>query len=169
MLPHVAFALLDGDPVADLDRPLDQQDQPRDEVVDDGLQAEADADRQGAGDDGEAGDVEAGVGDGGERGDGKADVAGARVDGVGEAGIHLALRQRPGGEPALHETRRRQQADEQGDGDEDACQRDAHAADVEAEDGGAHPAHDLGAGHAPGKQQQRHRQRKQQDVERAAQ
>ncbi len=37
-------------PVADLDRPLDQQDEARDEVVDDGLQAEADADRQGAGD-----------------------------------------------------------------------------------------------------------------------
>ena len=107
---HVALALLDGDPVADLDRTLDQQDQSRDEIVDDRLQAETDADRQRARDDGEAGDVEAGIGDGGERGDGKADVAGTGIDRVGEAGVHTPLRQCPRGKPPLHEARRDEQA-----------------------------------------------------------
>ena len=61
---HVALLIAEHDPVADLDRALDQQDQPGHEVVDDRLQAEADAHRQRAGDDGQIGDVEAGVGDG---------------------------------------------------------------------------------------------------------
>ena len=72
---HEALLVADDDAVADLDRPLDQQDQARDEVVDDRLQAEADADRQRAGDDGEVGDVEAGVGDGEQGGERDADVA----------------------------------------------------------------------------------------------
>ena len=59
---HEALLVADDDAVADLDRPLDQQDQARHEIVDDRLQAKADADRQGAGDDGEVGDVEAGIG-----------------------------------------------------------------------------------------------------------
>ncbi len=47
----------------DLDRTLDQQNETGDEVVDDRLQAEADADGERAGDDREIGDVEAGVGE----------------------------------------------------------------------------------------------------------
>ena len=88
---HEALLVADDDAVADLDRPLDQQDQPRDEVVDDRLQAEADADRQGAGDDGEIGDVEAGIGDRHQRRERDADVAHHRVDGIGDARVQAAI------------------------------------------------------------------------------
>ena len=100
---HVALLIADDDAVADLDRPLDQQDQPGDEVVDDRLQAEADADRQGAGDDGEVGDVEAGIGYGQQRGQRDADVAHHRVDRIDDAGVHARLLQRLLPQPALEQ------------------------------------------------------------------
>ena len=45
--------------VTDLHRPLEQQDETRDEIVDHVLQAEADADAQGAGEDRRLGQVDA--------------------------------------------------------------------------------------------------------------
>ena len=58
---RVALLVADHDPVADLDRALDEQDEPGDEVVDDRLQAEADANRERTRHDGEVRHVEAGV------------------------------------------------------------------------------------------------------------
>ena len=44
--------------VADADRPLEEQDEPGDEIVDDALQTEPEADTEGAGQDGRFGEVE---------------------------------------------------------------------------------------------------------------
>ncbi len=90
--PDVSLALFQRDPVAHLDRPLDQQDEPGDEVVDDRLQAETDTDGEGTGDDGEARDIEAGVGDGCQGCDGEADVSGTGIDRVGKPGLEASLR-----------------------------------------------------------------------------
>ncbi len=165
---HIAFALLERHPVADLDRSLDKQDEAGNEVVDDGLQAKADADRQCAGDDGKAGDVEACVRNGGQRSDGKADVAGTGVDRVGKPRLDAPFGQRSGGQPALHEARRDQDAGEQCDGGKNAGERDTHAADVEAEDCPAQPTGDLGPAESPGQQQERHGDGEKRDVEQNA-
>ena len=106
---------------------------PGDEIVDDRLQAEADADRQRAGDDGEVGDVEAGIGDGEQGGERDAGVADHRVDGIGDARIHARLLQGPLAQPALEQARGEQQGDEQHDAEQDAGQRNAELADLDAE------------------------------------
>lgn len=164
--PHVALTVPDSDPVADLDRPLDQQHKAGDEVVDDRLQAETDTDGKRAGHDGEARDVEAGVAYGHEQSDREADVARARVDGIDEAGVPVvALRACARLQPALHEARCAQQGDEQDEGEENARQRDADAVDLEPEDGRPQPANDVGDRDAPGKQQNRNGDAEQQNVE----
>ena len=56
---HRALHAADLDPVALADRAFDQQDDARDEVRHDGLQAETDTDRQGTGDDGKTRQVDA--------------------------------------------------------------------------------------------------------------
>ena len=75
---HRAHHAADLDPVALADRAFDQQDDARDEVRHDVLKPEADADRQRAGDDGKARQVDPGRRDGDHRGQEDADVAGAR-------------------------------------------------------------------------------------------
>ena len=47
--PHRALQVADLNGIADVDRPLEQQDQTRDKIIDDTLQAKADADAEGAG------------------------------------------------------------------------------------------------------------------------
>ena len=64
---HIAFAVAHDHEVADADRPLPQEDQARDEVVDDGLQAKTDTDRQRAGDDGDPVEAQAQIGEGDRR------------------------------------------------------------------------------------------------------
>ena len=104
---HVALLIADHDPIADLDRALGQQDQARHEVVHDRLQAEADADRQSAGDDGEVRDIEAGVGHRHQRREADAGIAHRQLDRVGDPGIHPALRQHTLAQPVLEIRRRR--------------------------------------------------------------
>ena len=152
---HVALLVADDDAVADLDRALDQQDEPRDEVVDDRLQAEADADRQRAGDDGEVGDVEAGIGDRQQRGERDADIAHDRVDRIGDAGVQARLLQRPLPQPALEQPCGKQQRDEQHDAEQDARERDAELADLDAEQQRLEPVADVGAREAPLQHQER--------------
>ena len=57
---HLAAGVADREGVSHPDRPLEEQDQPRHEVVDDVLQAEAHAHAEGAHDDRDLADVEAG-------------------------------------------------------------------------------------------------------------
>ncbi len=67
--PHIdaaddAFLIADDDPIADADRPLPEKNESRDEIIDDRLQAEADADRERAGDDREFFEAQAQIGAG---------------------------------------------------------------------------------------------------------
>ena len=74
-------ALVPGhlDPVTHLDGPFHHENQARHEVVDDILQAEADADRQGAGDDREVGEIQPQGGDADRYRDGEPHVPGRRT------------------------------------------------------------------------------------------
>ena len=132
---HEALLVADDDAVAHLDRPFDEQDKPGHEVVDDRLQAKADADRQGAGDDSKVGDVEAGVGHRQQGGDRNSGVAHHRVDGIGDARIQAGL---DGAlpQPALDHPRGEQESDEQDDAEQDARERDLELADLEPEEQG---------------------------------
>jgi hypothetical protein len=128
---------------------------PGDEVVDDRLQAEADADRQRAGDDGEVGDVEAGVGDRQQGRERDADVARHHVDGIGDAGVEAALLQRLLPEPALEQPGGEQQRDEDDDAEQDAGKRDAELPDLDAEEQRLEPVADVGAREPPLQHQER--------------
>ena len=151
---HVALLVADDDAVADLDRPLDQQDQPRHEVVDDRLQAEADADRQRAGDDGKIGDVEPGVGHREQRCERNAGVAHHRVDGIGDARVQAGLHG-PLAQPALDQPRGEQERDEQDDAEQDARERDLELTDLEAEEQRFEALADVRAGEPPLQHQER--------------
>ena len=95
-------------------RALPQQDEAGDEIVGDRLQAEADADRQAAGDQGEFLHVEADLRAGQQRGDDDADIAKNRPDRVSDAGVEACLRQEPRAQPILD-----QPGEEHRDGEDD--------------------------------------------------
>ena len=84
-------------PVADADRPFGQQDQAGNEIVDDRLQAEADADAERAGDDGEVGEVEARRGEREARGDDVAGIGCALADRILHALVDARFRRGCGG------------------------------------------------------------------------
>ena len=76
---HESLFGADDDPVADADAPLPQQDQAGDEIIGDRLQAEADADRQRAGDDRQLLRIEAELGAAEQQRDEDADIADDRA------------------------------------------------------------------------------------------
>ena len=90
---HEAHLAVDLDHVAFADGAFDQQDDAGHEVLHDGLQAETDADGQGAGDDGKARQVDPRRGDRDQRRQEDADIADTGGDGVLPAQIHPRARQ----------------------------------------------------------------------------
>ena len=107
-------------PVADLERPLGEQDQAGDEVGDDVLQAEADAERQAAGDQREVRQVDAGRRNAEQRGKQDAGIADGGADRVAHAGIDAAARHDRAVEPALEPARHEIADDENEEAGEDA-------------------------------------------------
>jgi hypothetical protein len=87
------------------DRAFDQQDDARDEVRHDVLQAETDADRQRTGDDGQARQVDAGGVDGDQRGQEDADIAHPRHQRGLPALVHAGARQDRVSQRALEQPR----------------------------------------------------------------
>ena len=124
---HVAGEAADLDPVALLHRPLDQEDDARDEVRDDVLQAEADADRQRAGDDREARQVEPGRGDRDQRRDRDADVADAGEHRVAAAGVEPGARQH---RAAQHRLQQPHHPDAEGEDDDQRHDRGRRQTDA---------------------------------------
>ena len=114
--PHEALFTPYDHPVADADAALPEQNEAGDEIVGDRLQAEADADRQAAGDERELLDVEADLCAGEQDGDQRPDIAEDRADRVADARIEAGLRQKPGAEPVLDEPGR-----EEGEDKDDRC------------------------------------------------
>ena len=155
------------DPVADLDRPFDQQDQPGHEVVDDRLQAKADTDRQRARDNREVGDVEAGIGNGDHRREDRASVSDGCVDRIGDAGIHLRLHQHSFAQAPLDKPRCKQHRHEQRDADHDAHQRNFELTDLKAEQHRLDPIADVSAREAPLQHHQRQRDQRETDGQQA--
>ena len=103
----------DDDPVADADAALPQQDQAGNEIVGDALQAEADADREAAGDPGEPVGVEAEPrARRDQQRDHDADIAEDRADRVLDAGVEPGARQIAVAEPVLRGARRHQDEEE---------------------------------------------------------
>lgn len=88
-LADVAGVGANLDPVANLDRPFDQQDDAAHEIGDHRLQAESDADRERPGDERQAREIEAGGGDGNQSGEGEAEIAEAGEDGGSRAGFDV--------------------------------------------------------------------------------
>ena len=82
-------------------RAFGEQDEARDEVVDDGLQAETDTDGERAGDDGQLVEAEADIGDRERRREDHAEIAKAGRDGVPQPGVELRVRQVAPLQPAL--------------------------------------------------------------------
>jgi hypothetical protein len=98
---HVAVDGANLDAVAHLDGPLEEDDDARDEVVGDGLQAEADAHGERAGDDRERRQVDAHGLKHHEQPDGDEEVPGDGADGVAYARVEGGARQHPLHEGAL--------------------------------------------------------------------
>ncbi len=145
----VALLIAGNDPVADFDRPLDQQDEARDEIVDDRLEAEADAERERAGDDRQIGDVEAGIGERDHGGKRDTAVADGGFDRVGDAGFDAPRLQDTLAHPALDDAGQEQQRDEEEDADQDARRRHLELADLEAEERRREPVADFGRRETP--------------------
>jgi hypothetical protein len=138
-----------------IDRALNQQDQARDEVVDDRLQAESDANRKGARDDGQIGDIKTGIGEGDQRRQGDASVANDGIDRVDDPRIHARLLQRLLAQPALEQPSGKQKRNEEKDAEQDPGQRNTKLADLHAEQDRGEPVADIGAGEAPLQHQER--------------
>ena len=148
----IAFSIAHHHEIADADRALPQQDQPGDEVVDDGLQAETDTDRQGTGDDRQPFQAEAEIAEGDHaRGD-DTHVTRRGADRIPQAGIEIGRRQEGVVEPALNHPRHRKDGGEQQRRDENRRDRDRHIADVEAEKHRADGARQVGRFDTPGRQ-----------------
>ena len=75
----------DLDDVAELHRTLESEDQPGHEIVDDVLQAEADADAERAGNDRQPGEIEARGGDGQQEAEAEHGVVDEQRDRIGQA------------------------------------------------------------------------------------
>jgi hypothetical protein len=123
-MPHRALLSPDDDPVADLDRPLDQQQQAGDEIVDDLAQPEADTDRQRACDDGEVRQVEPHRGDSDDRRDQDADIIRGHRQRVAHAAVEARARQDLGIEQPRRIARRHHPADEDRGADDDIAGRE---------------------------------------------
>ena len=154
---HESLVGADHHPVADPDAALPQQDQARDEVIGDRLQAEADSDRQRAGDEGELLDVEPDLGGAEQNRDRPADIAENRADRVADAGVKARLRQKALTEPALDEPRHEHGDGEHADRHQHRRQRQGDPADAETEIGGAQRAEPVLRLHAPGLEHRRRR------------
>ncbi len=165
----IPLAVADHYPVADLDRPLDQQDQAGDEIVHDILQAETDTDRQCTGDDRQIRQVEA------DRADGS--NAGQQITGIGQAGDHriahagidAALLFQPGIEAAAQQTGDADADHQHNDGPQDVTQRYGHRADGDAVEEFQRIGNQRCATHAPGQRQGNQQQEKQDDIDQQAQ
>src|SRR5262245_12389457 len=105
-------AKLDG--VADLDRALEEEDQAGDEVVDDVLQPEADADAEGTGDDRDAREIEAERREAEEEADQQDDVVNQARESGGDAALELHAR-----EDVLLEDHARGRGQDEGDPDDE--------------------------------------------------
>ena len=114
-----------------------KQDQAGDEIVDDALQAETDADRQRAGDEGEFLQIEPERRAADQQGDDDADIAEDRPHRVLHARVEPGVRQKALAEPVLRGARRDHADDEAGRPRQQRRQRDRHAADGESEIGRA--------------------------------
>ena len=134
---HEALVLADHHPVADADALLPQQDQAGDEIVGDALQAEADADREAAGDPGEPVGVDAEPRSRRDQRHHDANVAEDGADRIVDAGVEPGARQIAFAEPGLHRPRRRQDEHERQRRRHQGRDRQRHAAEADAEIGGA--------------------------------
>ena len=116
-------------PVPHLDRTLSEQDQARDKVLHDLLQAKTDTHRQGADHPGEAGEVDA-QGRHHQHGqEQEAQVTDQGHQGGAHAGIHVRLRQQALAQPALDHTNGEQTAQEHGHGEQDVLGHDVQVAE----------------------------------------
>ena len=149
--PHIAADL---DPIADLDRPLDQQDQAGDEIVDDILETETDTDRQRARDNRQIGKIDAEHGDPNHRRDDDANVTEPRRERVPDAGFEMGLRQYALGQGSLQHAGQGEQCQENQHAESDFCQRYGHAADREPGQNYAGPAPQLFVRHSPERRDQ---------------
>ena len=104
----IAVLATDLDPVAFGNRPFDQQDNPRDKVADDGLQAETNPHRQRTGDNRQRRQVDACRCDGDQCGQKDADIANTRNHRHLPAGVNLCLRQQRCFQCPLQGTRQEQ-------------------------------------------------------------
>ncbi len=122
----------DDHPVADLDRPLDQEDDAGDEIVDDVLQAEADADGEGAGDKRKVCQVETAHGYRHHGRESYADITESRGYRVLQTRFHPCFRQHALGKAALQPAHEHQRDREDDQRHADVGERYRHAADLEA-------------------------------------
>src|SRR5262249_12845833 len=88
----LTLQIADLDDVAHVDRPLEQEDEPGHEIVDDALQAEADADAERAGQDGDLGEVKPEYAEGEQEAEGQDPVIEQARDGGGDAARHVRAR-----------------------------------------------------------------------------
>ena len=120
----------DHDPVADLHRPFDQKDDPGDKIVDDILKAEADADRQGAGDNGDIRQVQSSCADRCQRGQREADIADAGHQRRLRPGVHPRLGQDRAAQDRLNAARDDDSDDEDGHKKQQIDRRKGEVADL---------------------------------------
>ena len=130
-LGDVSGHLADLDAVADLDRPLDQEDQARHEVLGDVLQAEADAHADRAAEDGERRGIDA---QGLERDDQPQDPDQVRdhsANRVADSGVHACSPEQPLGHQAPQEPRNEPGGRDDGEAGNKARQSDLRLPDPE--------------------------------------
>ena len=111
--PNKSLVLADDHPVADANAALPEQDQPGDEIVDDALQPEADADGEAAGDPGDPLGVDAEPRAADDQRDYDAEIAEDGADRILDAGVEAGARQIAFAEPGLARSRRPENKDEQ--------------------------------------------------------
>src|SRR6185437_4866435 len=97
---HQPFLGADDDPVTDTDRALPKKDEAGDKIIDNRLQAEADTDRQGAGDNRQFLEIQPQIGKRKAERQKEAEIAEARPDGVAQAEIEPCKRQEAAFDPA---------------------------------------------------------------------